>query len=188
MSDTVLPRRNLPTPRAEGMANMVQATVGLLHEMGPDQITVRAISERAGHHHRFVSEWFGGKAGLYRAALESMLADMTRDLAPFAPDGAGIPGDIRIVVQVINWLTIIAPEMLDGPADGFLRQRIVTPFVEDLGLDPEVADLLARRVVAWVFGVVLFGDIIGIDDEAFAELRRLEVRMALLLAQDLRDA
>ena len=182
MTDTVLPRRNLPTPRAEGMAKMVRATVELLHDLPPDQVTVRAVGDRAGHHHRFVSEWFGGKAGLYRAALQSVLEDLARDLAPFAPGTAGIPDDVRVAVQLINWLSTNAPELVEHPPDAVFRQWIAASYAE-LGLDPDLADLLARRAMAATFGVVLFGGLLGIDEEAFAEMRRLELEMALLLAQ-----
>jgi AcrR family transcriptional regulator len=178
--------RQKPTPRSEGIEHLLDATIGLLREMPPEQITVRLVAERAGHHHRFVSEWFGSKAGLLRAAMEQLLEEITHESSPFDPDTQGLRPDGRIIVYVFNWLVANDPDNTEHPPTGVFRNFLKGQFVSQLGLDPEIADLAARRSVATIIGIVLFGDLLGIDDAMFAELRNLEVRMLTLLAADSR--
>ena len=66
------------TPRAIGIEHMVEATIRLLQDRSPEQITVRDIAEASGHHHRFVQAWFGGKVGLLRAVFDRRPHAMVR--------------------------------------------------------------------------------------------------------------
>ncbi len=54
------PRRT----RAVGMELLINAAFSLIHEKNPDDISIREISAVANVHHRFIAEWFGGKAQL----------------------------------------------------------------------------------------------------------------------------
>lgn len=170
------------TPRAEGIQHMVDATVALLREMPPEQITVRMVSGRSGHHHRFVSEWFGGKSGLFRAALDALLASASTDSALFGSDATTIHPDVRISIHLMNWLNTNGEGGVLASPPAHFRERLAQSFVDGFGADPELADLLARRVVLGTIGLVLFGDIMEIDEETFIRLRQIEIRAAQLLA------
>jgi AcrR family transcriptional regulator len=178
--------RRRPTPRKEGIQHLLGATIQLLHEMPPEQITVRVVAQRAGHHHRFVSEWFGSKAGLLRAALDKMLEDLAAESSPFDPDTNILRPSVRIAVHVMNWLISNDPNQDQHPPTKVFRDYLAHQYVDQLGLDPDLADLAARRSVAAIVGVVLFGDMLDIDDATFTELRALEVRTLTLLAADSR--
>ena len=88
------------TPRAIGIEHMIDATIRLLQDRTPDQITVRDVALAAGHHHRFVQAWFGGKVGLLRAAFDRLLEDTVRGIpTPFiARDG--FPGRLEPAARV----------------------------------------------------------------------------------------
>lgn len=172
-----------PTPRAEGIQHMVDAAVALLRELPPEQVTVRAVAERAGHHHRFVSEWFGSKAGLFRVALDALLDKALVGHSLLLQRG-GMPPDVRTAIHLMAWLVANDQDQLTESRPSQFRDVLVTNFVEVLGLDPDLADLLAVRVVAGIIGIVLFGEVMGIDDDTFERMRELELRVALLLAAD----
>ena len=57
--------------REEGMHLLLEAAKEMLVTTAPDELGIREIGDRAGVHHRFVAEWFGGKVGLFRAVHDS---------------------------------------------------------------------------------------------------------------------
>jgi AcrR family transcriptional regulator len=54
------PRRT----REEGMELLINAAFELVRQNSPDDISIRQIASLAKVHHRFIAEWFGGKAQL----------------------------------------------------------------------------------------------------------------------------
>ncbi len=54
------PRRT----REQGMELLINAAFELVREKTPDDISIREIASLAKVHHRFIAEWFGGKAQL----------------------------------------------------------------------------------------------------------------------------
>ena len=71
-------RETLTNHRRGVAANLIagdyqlDATILLLQDRSPDQITVRDVAQASGHHHRFVQAWFGGKVGLLREAFDRL--------------------------------------------------------------------------------------------------------------------
>lgn len=63
-------------PRQRGRASsekaLVDAAISWFAEVGPNDVSVRAIAERAGVNHGLVHHYFGSKAGLIRAVVEHM--------------------------------------------------------------------------------------------------------------------
>lgn len=53
------------------MQLLLEAAMEMLYTTAPDVLSIREIANRAGVHHRFVAEWFGGKVGLFRAVHDS---------------------------------------------------------------------------------------------------------------------
>jgi AcrR family transcriptional regulator len=165
------------------MDRMVEATVLLLRERGPDQVTVRDVAEASGHHHRFVQAWFGGKVGLFRAAFDRMAEEDAKQVqAPFEPI-AGFSPEVRATTVLMNWLVASDPDALAGPRPTPIIDQLVEVYRTDFGLDQETARLMALRMVSASVAAMLFPDVIGITSADVAAVAALERELATLLAQ-----
>jgi AcrR family transcriptional regulator len=171
------------TPRAIGMEHMVTATVRLLHERSPDQITVRDVAEAAGHHHRFVQAWFGGKVGLLRTAFDRLLEDLAQTITTPHEPSVGFRREVFIAASLMNWLMAIDPESLEHPRPTPIIDRISDIYRSQFGLDDELSRLMALRLVGGALTVILFGAPLGITNDDVNALRRLEFEVAGLLAK-----
>lgn len=87
--------RALPTPRAEGMSNIIAATIRLLEVKGPHEVTLRDVAKESGHGHRLISEWFGGKGGLYAAVVTKTFENLVNTGELFYSDIAVRPEGAR---------------------------------------------------------------------------------------------
>lgn len=58
------PTRQPRRTREQGMELLINAAFELVREKTPDDISIREIASLAKVHHRFIAEWFGGKAQL----------------------------------------------------------------------------------------------------------------------------
>src|SRR5687768_15018041 len=103
------------TPRAIGIEHMIDATIRLLLDRSPEQITVRDVARESGHHHRFVQAWFGSKVGLIRAAFDRLLEQTARGIpSPYVPH-EGFSREIEIAATLLNWLMATDPDSLSAP-------------------------------------------------------------------------
>jgi AcrR family transcriptional regulator len=168
------------TSRKDGMQHMIDATVRLLHERGADQITVRDVAEAAGHHHRFVQAWFGGKVGLFRAAFEQMITDRAAQVGD-QPVGVFGPEE-RLIVSLMNWLVAAEPGSLDGPRPTPILDRSVAFYREHFGLDESSARLFALRAIAVAVAGSLFPGPMGIKPGELDRMVALELELAQLYA------
>jgi AcrR family transcriptional regulator len=182
MSDAVsatTPRSR--TPRAEGMANMVEATIRLLQQHQPDDITVRDVAEASGHHHRFVQAWFGGKVGLFRAVFDHMTQTAALEIrGPSSPHDGFVPG-ARVIAGLMNWLMAADPDSLSGPRAMPIVERLTELYRKEFGFEPELARLMALRVVSASIAVLLFGGPLGIGPDDVNALAGLELELTQLL-------
>lgn len=186
MTATRAPRTQDPrprTPRAEGERRMVEATVALLRERGPDKVTIRDVAAASGHHHRFVQAWFGGKVGLFTAAFDRMTQDVADGLRPVPLDSHGFRPQTRSLAVLMNWLVANAPDSLSGPRPTPIIDRLHVMYRDGFGLDPDLARLMAIRFVATSLAALLFADPLGLDDEDVEDLAAVEIRIAGLLAR-----
>jgi AcrR family transcriptional regulator len=165
------------------MEHMVSATVRLLYERSPDQITVRDVAEAAGHHHRFVQAWFGGKVGLLQAAFDRLLDELAQNInAPHEPN-IGFRREVFIAASLMNWLMAVDPESLDHPRPTPIIDKIAEIYRAQFGLDEPLARLMGLRLVGGALSVILFGGPLGITSDDVNALRRLEFEVAGLLAK-----
>jgi AcrR family transcriptional regulator len=167
------------TPRPDGMRSFVDATVALLREHPPESITVRQIAERAGHSHRFIGEWFGGKAPLYRAALETLIEQAAPAVSPLLADR--LQPDIRTSIHVLAWLRSNDPAVLEGFTLTSIADTMTDGYIS-VGVEPAVAKLLARRAIAMAITFELFGNAISFDNASIKHQTALEQRIVSLLA------
>ena len=166
------------TPRHEARRNVLRATLELLSEREPDQITVREIAERAGHHHRFIQDWLGGKANLFAEAFQEIntelagLIDFNRT-SPAGPD----PLVVR-AVRLMNWLVANDPASVTGERMRPVITRVQNMYQDRFGIDPEMARLLAQRMMFLMTGVVLFSDVFGMEQVDVPRQVELEFEIA----------
>ena len=165
------------------MEHMVAATVQLLRERSPDQITVRDVAEAAGHHHRFVQAWFGGKVGLLRAAFDRLLEDLAQSIDnPHGPHH-GFRLEVYTAASLMNWLMAVDPESLDHPRPTPIIDKISDIYQTRFGLDDRLARLMAMRLVGGALTAILFGGPLGLTPDDLVALRNLEFELAGLLAR-----
>ena len=163
---------------------MVDATILLLQQRQPDEITVRDVAEASGHHHRFVQAWFGGKVGLFRAVFDHMTQAAAGDLrGPSAPQEGFVPG-ARVIAGLMNWLMAAGPDSLAGPRAMPIVERLTEVYRQDFGFEPELARLMALRVVSASVSVLLFGGPLGVDSDDVNALAVLELTQLLAASRN----
>lgn len=147
------PRRT----REEGKALLLAAATKLLESQGPDDVTIREIGAEAGVHHRFVMEWFGGKAALLRevhASRANTLASRIAITKDF--QGAGnkrVLESIRREIVLVTWL-INNGESFDNVEDAFPSLRGGEDFLKiNIGLSGQEAEKSAQ-----ILGSILVAD------------------------------
>lgn len=175
-TDTELTRTR--TPRHEARQNVLNATLELLAERDPDQITVRDIAERAGHHHRFIQDWFGGKSHLFAEAFQEINVHVAQmiDFERTSTDGPD-PMIIRSV-RLMNWLVANDPSLVTGERMRPVITRVQNMYQDRFGIEPETARLLAQRMMFLITGVVLFKDVFGFAEMDIPQQVALEFDIA----------
>jgi AcrR family transcriptional regulator len=176
MSKEEAPSRRPRTSRDDARQNMLRAARELLEDRDPDTLTVREIAERAGHHHRFVQDWFGGKAGLYLEVMNEMSLELAEAVEIRPPNARPDPRVVR-AVRMLSWLTANAPEIVGGDRMRPLVNRMASFYQDRFGVEYEKAQLLARHAVLVITGYVLFKDSFGLSDEDYPELVSIQFRL-----------
>ncbi|HWH11231.1 MAG TPA: TetR family transcriptional regulator [Solirubrobacteraceae bacterium] len=133
---------------------ILDAAEALFAEQGFDRTSLQAIGRRAGVSAALPAYFFGGKEGLYRAAMDRLLAEREARLGPLAAragETLEATGDLRAGLEIL----------IDGYVD-FLRER--TALVRLMGrealdggrrLGPEPRHSVAvqtalARIVRWL--------------------------------------
>lgn len=177
LAEERVPRRRVP--REQAMRNMLAATVELLKEKEPDEVTVRDIAHRSGHNHRFVVEWFGSKVALFHLAFRELAAELTPNLRTITPVTSQREDLVRII-KLMNWLAAADPQLFSATQDRPLVEAMTAGYRARLS-DPEVARLMAQRALASVVSMTLFGGPLQVDDSTMPEQLALEWRILELL-------
>ncbi len=171
------------TPRAIGIEHMVEATIRLLQDRSPEQITVRDIAEASGHHHRFVQAWFGGKVGLLRAVFDRLLEDVVRRIPTPLVARDGFTREVHTVALLMNWLMAAEPGSLDAPRPMPIVDRVISVYRNEFGLDEDLARMMALRLVGGAVSIILFSGPLGITKDELPALMQLEIDLARLLSR-----
>ena len=146
------PRRT----REEGMELLINAAFELVRQNSPDDISIRQIASLAKGHHRFIAEWFGGKAQLL-LIVHSRNADNILGLTSTV-NSMRKPQVILVINQQLQlslWLMRNGIEFPDmGSAFPSLPAAIHNLEV-NRGLNPREA-----RIVGSIYGAVLLSNVI----------------------------
>jgi AcrR family transcriptional regulator len=146
------PRRT----REEGMELLINAAFELVRQNSPDDISIRQIASLAKVHHRFIAEWFGGKAQLL-LIVHSRNADNILGLTA-SVNSMRKPQVILVISQQLQlslWLMRNGIEFPDmGSAFPSLPAAIHNLEV-NRGLSPKEA-----RIVGSIYGAVLLSNVI----------------------------
>lgn len=174
------------TPRDEAMEHMLAATVELLVERPPEKVTIRDVAEASGHHHRFVQSWFGGKVPLFRAAFDRLSLE-TADRVSEDLSGSQLGERSVGLARLLNWLVAADPESFQGDRPTPLIDRVSRIYADDLGIESDLARLLAMRTVGMSVSFMLFGDALGLSGDDIETVAALDREMIALLAEDRRN-
>lgn len=109
-----MPRTRRPHGRDEIVPAIQAATIALLAERGPREVTVREIAERARVNHALVHRHFGTKDELIRSAL----SEQSRVIAEAA---AAAPRSVAAMLDLLEehraYFRALARAVLDAPGD-----------------------------------------------------------------------
>lgn len=103
------------------MQLLLAAASEMLVTTAPDALSIRQIGHRAGVHHRFVAEWFGGKVGLFRAVHDSRtlaISELLNRSIQFGDQGGMGIESVRHEIDLVNWL-IAHDAKFDSVEDAF---------------------------------------------------------------------
>jgi AcrR family transcriptional regulator len=169
-------------PRDEAMAKILDATVELLREMGPEQVGVRAIAQRAGHNQRFVVEWFGSKVELFRRAYLQLIDEFVSVGQVLTRRSEPQP-ELVVIVRLMNWLVANDPDVFRNTVERPLLELVAAVYRQRFGIDDRTSELLAQRLVAGLVSTILFGDVLRMRPEDLEQQITLETRVASLIAK-----
>jgi AcrR family transcriptional regulator len=162
-------KRRSPVSRAEGELRLINAAIELTRHQPFSVVGVRDIAERADINHGFVHTWFGGKTEL----LIAMRDYLTRSIASrigahqqdFVSPAAIIDEDLVQLIKLNAWLALEGEtERLKIP-DRPVINAMASNLENALGLSHEDALRAAQLSSALMFGALIFGPAMGIEDD-----------------------
>jgi len=106
--DEATTRRTQEERRAEAERRLLDAAAELIGEIGPSQLTLAAIGNRAGYSSGLVTHHFGSK-GAMMERLVATVADRFRDELV---DGAGTEGSLSVLLQFVRTYMAIVSDFL----------------------------------------------------------------------------
>jgi hypothetical protein len=146
------PRRT----REEGMELLISAAFELVRHNSPDDISIREIASLAKVHHRFIAEWFGGKAQLL-LIVHSRNADNIRGLTSTV-NSMQTTQVILVITQQIQlslWLMRNGIEFPDLASAFPSLPEAIHNLEANRGISPREA-----RVIGSIYGAVLLSNVI----------------------------
>lgn len=148
--------------RGEIEPALLAAAVSLCREVPPEEITARAVAERAGVAPAYISRYGGGlQTLLIGAARQIIIAEIVN----WSPGEAIQNPDVAAAVRLMAFLLANGTDPVElfgsgNPVMTTVAERLADRY--DLG--PESALRGARIAVIFFLGVQLFGELTGLDD------------------------
>jgi AcrR family transcriptional regulator len=166
-------KRSLPTPRAEGMTNIIDATRRLLQTNDPGDITLRDVARESGHGPRLIIEWFGGKGGLFATVCEEIFSDLASSGELFYSDVALRP-EVVAAFRVFNHMQVNHPEVVVAVRSGAVLETVKKRLQEHQGRSEDDALRIARRISVLTLGLALFREYVGLSEEETVQMYKDE--------------
>lgn len=175
------PSRARNRTRSETMDLLRAAALELLATVDPEALTIREICDHAGVFHRYVPDYFGGKAELLADIYPTVREQARSGLVPL--DGNSIRPEVIRLARLAVWLS--ANRDTGVPADGRpITESLVTTLTDQVGLDARAALLVAQRIVASVIVHAAFPDVITSDPIDVGDAHRHANEFECLVAED----
>lgn len=146
---------------------LVEAAARMLGEVGPRELSVRDVAQRAGVNHGQVHHCFGGKRGLLKAAMSHLARDHFEHAMESA-DASAIPPPLLLADDVDYWravcrvvmegdLELARIEIDEGIS---VPRNVLQALVQTKKLDPDDLEVKARfaAMAAMQLGWVAFED------------------------------
>jgi AcrR family transcriptional regulator len=177
-------------------SDLVDATIDLLSERLPSQVTVREIAERAGVQHSMITRHFGSKAALVAEAVGSVASGYAAAVAAAdGPDAGFVAGLQHLRSSPASGLVLAAPAAARAGEDEAERFPGVAAHLRQLlesgEPDDERTRLLAGMsislVIAWSAMRATALDAVGLDRIPPEEVDRMaEELLAAMVASQMR--
>ena len=162
-------KRRSPISRAEGELRLIKAAIELTRQQPFSVVGVRDIAERADINHGFVHTWFGGKTELLLATRDYLTRSIASRIGAHQENlvspAAIIDDDLVHLIKLNAWLA------LEGETDRLAIQdrpvitAMATNLENVLGLTPSDSIRAAQISSALMFGALIFGPAMGIEDD-----------------------
>lgn len=175
MRASVATTRAHPTPRNEGMANIVAATIRLLETTKPQNITLRDVARESGHGHRLIVEWFGGKGGLFAAVVDEIFVSLAKSGSLFYSD-LPLRVEFRTAIQIFNFMQMHHPEFVEEVRSGIASDAAKERLRTVVGLPAETARVAIDRLAVQVMGIVLFREYFSLSDDEVIRMMKEEFK------------
>lgn len=170
---------------AESRTAALDAARALLIENGPQAVTLKAVAARVGRTHANLLHHFGSAAGLQKALVERMAADITETIGQAVLDARAGAADPRAIVDLTfdafgregagalaSWVILTGQtEVLEPVLDAI--HRLVDRLGEDIGRSTAIAETTLSLVLA-ALGHALLGppmaEALGLAPQAARDL------------------
>ena len=179
-------RRNR-TSREVVRQRLLDATLRLLDDHQPDELTSRQIAQAAGEHLRYIADYFGSQIDLIAATLPAVVADALTTVSPEQAKDEPPPALVKLV-RLSAWLADHRPNLFVDLNDRPVFDRVKAVYEQQYGLETEISRLLAQRTLAGIFAFVLHRPLIGAEDGDFAAHVALNHEIAIALARSPRNS
>lgn len=180
------PRRHR-TSREIVRQRLLDATLRLLDDHHPDELTSRQIAHAAGEHLRYIVDYYGSQIDLIAATLPVVIAEAMTTVSPELSKDEP-PSALVKLVRLSAWLADHRPNLFIDLANRPLFDQVRTVYEQRYGLGTETSRLLTQRTLAGIYAFVLHKPLIGVEDGDFAAHVALNHEIAIALSQSPRNS
>ena len=180
------PEKRSYVRQAEVKNRIVLSTLELLKSVDPEALTIREIAAHANTHHRYIPDYFGGKAQLLMQVAPIVRDELVEKIQSFSIEDFPSP-ELVMFVKLVGWLSINAPSDATGIFNGELLDTLPNLYVGGYGIEPVTARLMAKRMMAGVFSMVMFPRAMFLEEGDPQRLFQLEQRVSIALVEMMRN-
>jgi AcrR family transcriptional regulator len=167
--------------RASSMEALRSAALEALTTVGPEQVTIREIAERADVAHVYIPQYFGGKAELLADIYPTAAIEAAQAFSwPYVATAEIRPELLRLA-RLTLWLSANHPDGVpSGPRP--LATRVTNAITQTFELDDRTANLVTERLIALVLVFASAPTAISPEPIDLAAHIHLEMRLLTALA------